>query len=1110
MALDAYVGSFNIRTNKGQQAITGVGFTPKVIIFWWNRREEDSNAVGSSHAIWSMGWTAGVGAERAVGANSEDAQAASDTRSFRSTAGFYRVQNPGSGTIIGLAELVSFDGDGFTLELTDNTIGLRIGFLALAGTDITDVAVGSVTLDGTGAEVVTDPGFEPDFLLIGGAGDADGDDSGPGFSYGMATGPDNQFVIAGLPRNGQADSDTGSYGYSGEVCAMLDEGNTSAIANRAEFTQFTADGFDLDVLEAGETRWYEYLVIQGAVFSVGDLLTRTDGNDIVVSGLPVDPIAAMFLSHCLPENTQDTPVADINVSMGAASALDERVAHCSSDQDGLATTECASAIQFDSVLAKLDLADGIAAEMDLDSFDSGGFTTVMDVVEPSAASFVGYVAIGPAADAGQTVNLSSAAATWGAGATSIAVGAVSVATSAAAGTWSAAATSVALVAQVTLAAAAATWGVGATSIQATAAIDLSPAVATWTAPATNVTTGPVSAVLSPAVGTWTAPAISVLATNAIALSPAAGTWIAPATAVQLGPVTATLSPATSAWAAAATTVGLGPIAATLSAAAGTWTAGTTDVTQGVVVGLSPAKRIWYVGATSIGVGPVAVGLSPAVGSWTAGATSVQATNAIALSPAVGTWSAGATSVGVGPLSAALSPAVGTWTAAATSTALGPVSVTMSPAIGTWTAGVTDVIQGEQFVGLSAASATWAASATSVGIGAVQVTLSAASGTWTAAATTVAVGPVSVTLSPAIGTWTAGATSVAVGAVSVTLSPAIGTWTAGTTDVSQAAILVLSAAPGTWTAGATSVALGGVSVTLSPVVSTWSAGATSVAATGAVVLSSAAGTWTAAATSVGVGAVQVTLSPAIGTWAAGATSVGLGAVQVILSPAVGIWTAGTTSVIGPQIVILSPAVATWVAAATTVDLLIIRLAGNRGFFGQQFFGAGFDPLPQEYWDDLRVPLTRDKQGQGQKPDYDFTELGLLFPQNNATEIVYLILQIPHAMVVGSPLRPHIHYVQDEATFPVFKIDYRWYENGADPTGSFTTLTAANFAFSYVSGSILQVVSFPEIDGSAIASISSILDIKLYRDDNIVSGDVLAKEFDIHYKTDGRGSALDYAK
>lgn len=166
--------------------------------------------------------------------------------------------------------------------------------------------------------------------------------------------------------------------------------------------------------------------------------------------------------------------------------------------------------------------------------------------------------------------------------------------------------------------------------------------------------------------------------------------------------------------------------------------------------------------------------------------------------------------------------------------------------------------------------------------------------------------------------------------------------------------------------------------------------------------------------------------------------------------------------------------------------------------------------REYWDDLRFPATLIRQGATTKPDFDITNMGLLFPQNDATEIAYIIGQFPHARQNGSSIRPHIHFVQDEAELPVFKMDYRWYKNGSDPTGSFTTLTAETFAFTYTSGSILQIASFPEIVGTAIDAVSSVIDIKLYRDDNVVTGDVLVKEFDIHYQIDGNGSREEFIK
>ena len=163
-----------------------------------------------------------------------------------------------------------------------------------------------------------------------------------------------------------------------------------------------------------------------------------------------------------------------------------------------------------------------------------------------------------------------------------------------------------------------------------------------------------------------------------------------------------------------------------------------------------------------------------------------------------------------------------------------------------------------------------------------------------------------------------------------------------------------------------------------------------------------------------------------------------------------------------------------------------------------------------WDDLRFPATRLRRGALQKPDFDFDNIGLLFPQNDPSEIVYINTQLPHKYAFGTDLHPHIHFVQVSSDLPVFKIDYRWYENGGDPSVDFTTIESDGAAFDYTSGSMLQVCSFPMIDGANINSLSSMLDIKLYRDDNVVTGDVLVKEFDIHWQSDAAGSTREYAK
>lgn len=168
------------------------------------------------------------------------------------------------------------------------------------------------------------------------------------------------------------------------------------------------------------------------------------------------------------------------------------------------------------------------------------------------------------------------------------------------------------------------------------------------------------------------------------------------------------------------------------------------------------------------------------------------------------------------------------------------------------------------------------------------------------------------------------------------------------------------------------------------------------------------------------------------------------------------------------------------------------------------------LPPQ-WDDMKFPFESTRRGATSKPDYDTTNNGLLFPQNDATEITYAVAQLPHHWREGSVIMPHMHYIQDEVAVPTFKINYRWYNNGEAVPG-FTTLSTdagTGPVFTYISGSILQILPFQEIDGTGFR-ISSMIDLQIYRDDNAVTGDVLGKEFDIHYQIDAFGSVEEFVK
>lgn len=164
----------------------------------------------------------------------------------------------------------------------------------------------------------------------------------------------------------------------------------------------------------------------------------------------------------------------------------------------------------------------------------------------------------------------------------------------------------------------------------------------------------------------------------------------------------------------------------------------------------------------------------------------------------------------------------------------------------------------------------------------------------------------------------------------------------------------------------------------------------------------------------------------------------------------------------------------------------------------------------YYDDLRVPFTQTKRGANLKPDFDETSVGYLFPQNDATEQLYFVAQLPHSWRLGSALLPHIHWQQEAATAVTWKIDVKLVLRNNPVPAEFVTYSAATESFNYTEGALSQISRFPDLDMSAVTVTSGLLIGKVYRDDNTTTGDVLAWELDFHFESDSPGSRTEFIK
>lgn len=408
MALSVKAGAFDSGTGVATTTIeVDTGFQPKAIIFWWSGKADTTDACSAGTIAAGVGFACGTSDRRCSGWASTSGGANSATgRIQRNDACVATVT--GAGSVGGLLDLNSLDADGFTLIVDDAfSASVRVHYLALGGDTITGAVTGEFDCnDATGSQSVTGVGFEPDGVLFATnlLGSSTQGTIGL-FGFGAATSATEEAVVAVGGRNLVSVADTTSYALTGECIAVVD----ATVANpppvmRAEFTQFTADGFDLNWLEIGftGTRLCNYLALAGASMKVGSLLTQTDTTTpIQVTGMGFQPSAVLFASAARAASTANASTDDAMCSIGAATGPAERGAQAVWDEDDAASglIECATAVEHDAVYINIASDDTAQGLMDLTSMDSDGFSCIMDDADPSQ-NFVWWMAFGEGAGGG--------------------------------------------------------------------------------------------------------------------------------------------------------------------------------------------------------------------------------------------------------------------------------------------------------------------------------------------------------------------------------------------------------------------------------------------------------------------------------------------------------------------------------------------------------------------------------------------------------------------------------------------------------------------------------------------------------------------------------------
>jgi hypothetical protein len=393
MAFSTKVGSFTCPASTGNQSVTGLGFQPKAVIFLGSETDTDES---KANALMSIGWATSSTARHTVSLVSLDAYATSFARRYQSNAGILAST---AAIVRYLADFVSMDADGFTINWSTVQSGEQIIFLALGGDDLTNVAVKNFeSRTTTGNQATTGVGFQPDAILfIGGlcdTGTLAAEQSNLHYGMGCAISSSSRAALGAFSAGAAATTDANQNQVGTKCFTIL---NGSSVFEEADLVSMDSDGFTLNWTTAySDLRWVSALCLKGGQYKIGVETQKTSTGTKATTGVGFQP-SGLFVFGA--NKAASTAVqANLRLSIGMASSTTARACHWIGDQDAAADSIADS--DHDTAAILKHLTEGtptLDAEADLSSFDSDGFTLNWTTADATAREFV-YVAFG--SDAG--------------------------------------------------------------------------------------------------------------------------------------------------------------------------------------------------------------------------------------------------------------------------------------------------------------------------------------------------------------------------------------------------------------------------------------------------------------------------------------------------------------------------------------------------------------------------------------------------------------------------------------------------------------------------------------------------------------------------------------
>lgn len=400
MALSVKVGSFTTAAAPGNQAVTGLGFTPKLVIF------EGLVATSSVAAYTLFGCMDHGGRQWVTGTSDAVAQATTQAQRVFQTAACISIVNAATGVETWKASYVSMDADGFTVNWSAARSAAPVRYIALGGSDVS-AFVGNFNLNGsTGPQFVNGAGFRPRCVLFGNTlgSTTPGVIAGAFVALGAARSSAKRWTLANTSANGGV-ANTASIFLTGKAGVRT---SASAVIQDFDLTRFTIDGFRLNVTTSTVSTIWGYIALGGtAEYDVGTFAEQAGTGTQAVRGVGFAPSLVLFASESKVSGSAVT--SHFRSAVGAMTAAGQFAATATA-ADTAGTSDTARYRNDAAVIGHVSdggtpIVNALAA---YSSLDADGFTVNWSTNDGTARVH-GYLAIGAAVSPGSTMPVAGTA-----------------------------------------------------------------------------------------------------------------------------------------------------------------------------------------------------------------------------------------------------------------------------------------------------------------------------------------------------------------------------------------------------------------------------------------------------------------------------------------------------------------------------------------------------------------------------------------------------------------------------------------------------------------------------------------------------------------------------